>query len=1059
MVEASEPQVQTPSANSPSDLAPPAGTIGAWRVYTFEDPDDPTIPQEWKGRPWWALVRDESRSGGSPLALYQAGAPAWPADPDNVYTMSAWARAKAAFVPGNFSGIALVIPGPAPSEPVAPESSPPEQAHEKSLEGPHTLEARSPMSVARDCASSVPASPASMNNMIIPHPTDPEQARPEQSPGPEPVPASGPDNGQPPGPCTEPAAQPGQAWNARTIIRPDPESEAWRDASFKLVLFTLDHLVNRTDIYGGYKRDGSPITAKDGLDHAKLDLHFRPRTSADIIGLHAIAAEEIVGPDGQPIVQNTSKSCNNDIDHHSPGAPPDRNFAAALAWHVRAETLGFRPLLVDSNGNGGFRNFIIFREPVRTELAYHLIRWLQRDWAEFGFAAEPEAFPKQERLGLLIKGRGKWENCGSWVRLFGRHHKRAHHTRFWDGTAWLAGADAIAYLLDHTGDDPALIPPEVHELAGGGPRMQSTPAPLPTPGPSANGDPADHPSEDKVRAALAYYPNRDLDYDDWLDACFALHDWDPARGWPIFLEWSRQSAKHDDAKARKSWDSCTPGGGVTIRTIFKKAVDNGWKPNPGPTLVWPVSAPGNGTATVASLDAGLAGFMRTDIGNGERLVARHGHDFRYCFPWSKPLVFDGRRWKVDDTAAVQRLAKATSRAIYREASTRDDDDERKALIKWGLASESRSRLDAMLARAFTEDGIPILPDEMDQDGWLFNCRNGTIDLRTGELREHRRADLITQLCPVDFDPHASCPLWIGTLEKFFGGDSVLVDYWKRICGYAMAGLVRDHVMPIAYGTGSNGKSTILGALLEAFGVDYAMKCPPDLLMVKKGDSHPTDRADLFRKRLVVAIETEAGRRLNETMVKELTGGDHIRARRMREDFWEFSPTHTLIMATNHKPRIRGTDQGIWRRLRVVPFTVSVEGDRDDKAMPEKLRGELAGILAWCVQGCLAWQEKGLDAPASVEEATTGYRKSQDMIGSFLAEHVVEGPQEQERCGQVYERYKAWAQRGNEFAISMTAFGQAMQERGFRTKTSNGKWYLGLALRKLTDAEIWEIPTP
>src|SRR5262245_11504483 len=166
-------------------------------------------------------------------------------------------------------------------------------------------------------------------------------------------------------------------------------------------------------------------------------------------------------------------------------------------------------------------------------------------------------------------------------------------------------------------------------------------------------------------------------------------------------------------------------------------------------------------------------------------------------------------------------------------------------------------------------------------------------------------------------------------------------------------------MPIAYGLGSNGKSTILGTLLETFGKDYAMKCPPDMLMAKRNDSHPTDRADLFGRRPVVAIETEAGRLLNETMVKELTGGDRIRARRMREDFWEFSPTHTLMMGTNHKPKIRGTDRGIWRRIRLVPFTVTVDSLQEDRAMPEKLLAERPGILAWCVRGSLDWQARGL----------------------------------------------------------------------------------------------------
>lgn len=446
-------------------------------------------------------------------------------------------------------------------------------------------------------------------------------------------------------------------------------------------------------------------------------------------------------------------------------------------------------------------------------------------------------------------------------------------------------------------------------------------------------------------------------------------------------------------------------------------------------------------------DAELADKPRTDYGNAERLVARHGRNVRYCYPWSKWLNWDGRRWEIDAKGAIHRAAKDTARKMFREASTIDDKEARKAHIGWGFTSESRSRIESMLALSMSEEGIPISPDEMDSDPWLFNCQNGTLDLKTGKLRGHRRGDCITQLCPIDFDPSARCPNWDQTLDLFFARDAELIDYWDRLTGYALVGVVRDHIMPIAYGTGCNGKSTILGTLLETFGPDYAMKCPPDMLMAKKNDSHPTERTDLFHKRLVVAIESEKGRRLNETMVKELTGGDRIRARRMREDNWEFKPTHTLMMATNSKPVIRGTDKGIWRRLKLIPFTVSVEGKQDDKAMPEKLRQELPGILARCVRGCLKWQEKGLDEPKTVKEATEGYRREQDVLAGFLEEHTIQDASLRVRCNELYAKYKQETESGNEFVMSLRDFGEAMKERGIETRRSDGKWYLGIALRK------------
>ncbi|WP_165252967.1 phage/plasmid primase, P4 family [Paludisphaera soli] len=456
---------------------------------------------------------------------------------------------------------------------------------------------------------------------------------------------------------------------------------------------------------------------------------------------------------------------------------------------------------------------------------------------------------------------------------------------------------------------------------------------------------------------------------------------------------------------------------------------------------------GQGGDEAESLDAVLARKARTDMGNGERFAARHGGDVRYCKPWGDWLVWDGRRYAVDRTGAVQRLAKDTARRILVEAATLDGDDQ-KRLADHAIASQSKTRIDAMIAMAATEPGIPILPEEMNRDGWLLNCRNGTIDLRTGELRPHDRADLITQLCPVDFDPDAECPQWEATLDLFFDKNQALIAYWQRVCGYALVGVVRDHVMPVCYGDGSNGKSTILGTLLDVLGTCYAMKAPPAMLMAKAVESHPTDRADLHGKRLVVAIETEAGRRLDEVMVKELTGGDRIRARRMRQDFWEFSPTHTIIMATNHKPVVKGTDNGVWRRLRMIPFAVKVDAANADTAMPDKLRAEFPGILAWCVRGCLAWKEVGLAEPDIVSKATAEYRSEQDVVGLFLGDRALLDPSVKRRCSEVYQAYQSWAESAGERAMTLRAFGDAMKERGVETKTSNGKWYVGVGLKPL-----------
>jgi putative DNA primase/helicase len=517
------------------------------------------------------------------------------------------------------------------------------------------------------------------------------------------------------------------------------------------------------------------------------------------------------------------------------------------------------------------------------------------------------------------------------------------------------------------------------------------------------------------------------------------------QGYGVFPAWIWDEEAGDWVEGIEP-NPCPKGRGTTVR-LRKEG-----EPKPRPLRI-PGGVESNGKAegppdsvspTTHVIDPGR--FNLTDLGNAERLVFRHGADLRYCHPWKRWLVWDGRRWALDNTAASRRKARKTVRAIYGEARDEEAEDRRKALVKWGLESEKRDRLSAMLSVAEAEEGVPILPEMMDKDPWLFNCRNGTVNLKTGELRPHRREDLITKLCPLNYRPNAPCGLWESTISLFLAANPGLIDYFQLIAGYAITGIVRDQIMPVAYGKGSNGKSTILGALIDVFGPDYAMKCPPDMLMAKKTDSHPTDRADLFGKRLVVAIETEGGRRLNETMVKELTGRDRIRARRMREDFWEFDPTHKLWMGTNHKPIIRGTDHGIWRRLKLIPFAVRVEGDRDDKEMPDKLRAEYEGVLAWCVRGCLRWQSEGLKEPAEVTEASDDYRREQDVFGAFLEEHCIFSPNVRAKTGDLFAKYKAWCESSNEFAMSSTAFGIAMSDRGIDKKKSGDLWYIGIGLK-------------
>lgn len=413
-----------------------------------------------------------------------------------------------------------------------------------------------------------------------------------------------------------------------------------------------------------------------------------------------------------------------------------------------------------------------------------------------------------------------------------------------------------------------------------------------------------------------------------------------------------------------------------------------------------------------------------------------------------------------------RYAKQTVKRLARHAEALDD-DEAKALIRHVKASLATAKLKAMVESAQSEPGIPVLPENLDTNPWLLNCANGTLDLKTGTRQPHRRVDLLTLCINVAYGPETTCPTWKRFLWRIMGGTvtpddpdmsigelearqqaderaKALIGFLQRAIGYSLAGDTSEQGLFIFWGSGANGKSTLVNTLLTLLG-PYAMKATAELLMVSKSDRHPTERADLFGKRFVAAIETAEGGRLNEVFVKEATGGDPIRARRMREDFWQFDPTHKIFLATNHKPVIRGTDYAIWRRIKLVPFTVAIPDAEQDKQLPAKLHAELPGILAWAVQGCLVWQRDGLGTPDAVTEATAGYRQEMDVLGAFLAECCVIGDYAQVKASDLYAAYTAWCTTNGEHALVQRNFGIQLSERGLERYTNNGSWWRGVGL--------------
>ncbi len=438
---------------------------------------------------------------------------------------------------------------------------------------------------------------------------------------------------------------------------------------------------------------------------------------------------------------------------------------------------------------------------------------------------------------------------------------------------------------------------------------------------------------------------------------------------------------------------------------------------------------------------------RTEAATARRLVERFGQDLRWCDTWSKWLIWDNRRWAIDDQCKVESRAKEIADSIWKaaaEAMAERDEKTLPELMRFAKQINSANGVRNVVVLARSESGIPITPERFDLDPFALNVLNGALDLRTGALRPHSRADYLTKLCPVEYRPEAACPIWCATLARVMADSQAMVDFLQRIAGYCLSGSVEEHAAFIAYGTGANGKSTILAMFEAVLGPDYSMKAPSGLLMAKQNE-HPTALADLQGKRFVSCIETDDGQRLAESLVKELTGGDNIRARRMRENFWQFKPQHKIWLATNHKPRVRGTDAGIWRRIKLIPFKVSIPAEDQDKTLPEKLRAELPGILAWMVQGFAQWQRHGLAEPTEVLQATAAYRNEEDVIGAFLAVCCIASAAHKVRSSSIYRAYAKWAEENGERVASQRRFGSELTERGFERFTNNGTWYQGIGL--------------
>ena len=472
------------------------------------------------------------------------------------------------------------------------------------------------------------------------------------------------------------------------------------------------------------------------------------------------------------------------------------------------------------------------------------------------------------------------------------------------------------------------------------------------------------------------------------------------------------------------------------RAIQEEAGDGGDKP-PAP--------PGGGGEEDGEDDGPNLRFQpRTDAGNGERIVRMHGRDIRYCVEMKKWLVWDGKRWAPDDFGVVRQKAKEMARELYKQSAGLVD------LDKHARASESYASISNALGCAASERGIPISTSDLDQHPFLLNCPNGVVDLRDGKLLPHNRDFLLTKLCPVPYDPKAECPRFQVFIEWAMGanpeaelsGHTVrLVGFLQRAFGYSLTSDVTEKVLFVFYGDkGNNGKTTLLTLFRHLLGKDYSAQIAIETVMAAKSQDATmrADLADLRGARFVVTSEVEKEHRLNTAKIKFITAGlSEIKACRKYENPIEFAATHKLFMDCNHRPRVTDADDAIWSRLKLVPFEVKIPDEERDLKLPDKLRAELPGILAWAVRGCMAWQKEGLGVPPEVSAASQEWREHDDPLKEFLEDYceLVEGAYI--RTADLVGGYEYWCRQNNEkHPLGREGFADRLYAKKFKQSRSH-----------------------
>lgn len=437
----------------------------------------------------------------------------------------------------------------------------------------------------------------------------------------------------------------------------------------------------------------------------------------------------------------------------------------------------------------------------------------------------------------------------------------------------------------------------------------------------------------------------------------------------------------------------------------------------------------------------------TDVGNARRLVDALDGSALFDHASRSWFIFDGKCWHRDEDGAIMRAAKGVGDRLLADAQAINDPDHRKRRVSFALKSQGSTRVRAMIELAQSEVGIPVKASVFDRPPHLLNVRNGTIDLRSGELLPHNRTDLLSRMIDIDYCANAPCPAWERFVEQIFDEDSALIEFVHRMMGYVATGETKEQLFLVLHGDGANGKSTLLKAIADALG-PYSTHTPTETLLARNGGAS-NDVARLMGARFVTASEADAHQRLNESFIKQVTGDEPVTARYLYGEFFTFLPMFKLALATNALPQVNGADPALFRRLRLIPFNRVFTAAEQDKELGAKLTAELPGILAWIVRGAAKWYKDGLTTPTAVLHAGAEFRADSDTVGTYIEDRCELAAGEVIQASNLFRDYRRFTDEAGREPLNQTAFGRALTRRGIVAEKRGGAAYrVGIKLRSL-----------